>query len=110
MKNQSFEALKSFAIRKSEMQGGEAKINLSWSILEDSHCQPLLEHFMELNLYILYVVSKLGKSKIQRFKWYTNQSLNEEVIAIGSQSHQAEGQFPRLRNHKTMAVKSAFGC
>ena len=31
------EALKSFAISKSGMQGGEAKRNLTWSILDDSH-------------------------------------------------------------------------
>ena len=31
------EALKSFAISKSGMQGGEAKRNLPWSILYDSH-------------------------------------------------------------------------
>ena len=31
------EALKSFAIGKSRMQGGEAKKNLTWSILDDSH-------------------------------------------------------------------------
>ena len=30
------EALKSFAISKSRMQGGEAKRNLTWSILDDS--------------------------------------------------------------------------
>ena len=30
-------ALKSFAISKSGMQGGEAKWNLPWSILDDSH-------------------------------------------------------------------------
>ena len=34
--------------------------NPPWSIQKDSHCQPLLEHFLELKLCILYVVSKLG--------------------------------------------------
>ena len=42
--------------------------NLTRSIQEDNNCQPLLDHFLELNLCILYVVSKLGKSVIQRFK------------------------------------------
>ena len=95
MKNQSFEALKSFAISKSEMQGGEAKINLPWSILEDSHCHPLLEHFLKLNLFILYVFSKLGKLAIQYFKQCTIQSWNEGVTTIGSRALKAEGQFRR---------------
>ena len=84
--------------------------NLTWRIQEDSNYWKLLEHFLELNLCILYVVSKLGKSVIQRFKWCMNWSWNEEVITIGSQSHQAEGQFRRLRNHKRMVAKSIFGC
>ena len=103
MKNQSFEALKSFAISKSWMQGGEAKRNLLWSILEDSHCQPLLEHFLEFNLCILYVVSKLRKLVIQCFKRCMIQSWNEGVTAIGSQSLQVEGKF------RTTA-KSTLGC
>ena len=103
MKNQSFEALKSFAISKSGMQGGEAKRNLPWSILEDSHCQPLLKYLLEFNLCMLYVVSKLGKLAIQCFKRCMIQSWNEGVTAIGSRSLKAEGQFRR-------AAKSAFGC
>ena len=72
--------------------------NLTWIIQEDSHCWTLLEDFLNLNLCILYVVSKLEKSSIQRFKWCTNRSWNEEVRTIGSRSHQAEGQFRRLQN------------
>ena len=67
--------------------------NLTWRIQEDKNCWTHLEHFLESISCILYVVAKLGKLGIQCFKWYMNQSLNEEVIAIGSQSHQAEGQF-----------------
>ena len=84
--------------------------NLTWRIQEDRNCWTLLEHLLELNLCILYFVSKLGKSAIQRFKRYMNRSWNEEVRAIGSRSHQVEDQFRRLRNHKVMAGKSAFGC
>ena len=72
--------------------------NLTWRIQEDSNCWTHLEHFLESISCILYVISKLGKSEIQRFKWCTNWSWNEGVITIGSQSHQAEGQFRRLRN------------
>ena len=44
-------------------------------------------------LYILYIVSKLGKSEVQRFKRCVNQSWNEEVIAIWRQLHQVGGSF-----------------
>ena len=84
--------------------------NLPWSIQKDIHYQPLLEHFLELNRCILYVVSKFGKLSIQHFKWCTIRSWDEGVRAIGSWSHQAEGQFRGLRNHKRMVAKSAFGC
>ena len=83
--------------------------NITWRIKEDRNCWTLLEHFMELNLCMLYVLSKLKKLEIQCLKWYTIRSWNEEVRAIGSRSHQAEGQFRRLRN-QPLAVKSAFGC
>ena len=84
--------------------------NLTWRIQEDSNCWTLLEHLLELNLCMLYVVLKLRKSAIQPFKRYTIWSWNEEVGAIGSRLHQAKGQFCRLPNHKRMAAKSAFGC
>ena len=83
--------------------------NLTWRIQEDSNYSTLSEHFLELNLCILYFVLKLGKSEIQCFKWCMIRSKIEEVRAIGSRSHQAEGQFRRLRNQPLVA-KSAFGC
>ena len=52
-----------------------------------------LEHFMESIIYILYIISKLGKSGIQCFKWFANRSWNEEVMAIWRQLHQAKGSF-----------------
>ena len=89
--------------KQSGMQGGEVKrisaMKHSWW----QSFQPLLEHFLKSNLYMLYVVSKIRKSTIQCFKRFTNRSWNEEVRAIGSRSLQAEGQFRR-------AAKSAFGC
>ena len=66
-------------------------------------CKPLLEHFLESNLCMLYVVSKLRKSTIQCFKRCTIQSWNERVTAIASRSLQVEGNF-------STAAKSAFGC
>ena len=44
------EALKSFAISKPEMQGGEAKRNLSWSILDNSH----VSHFWSTSWIPIY--------------------------------------------------------
>ena len=67
--------------------------NLTWRIQENNNCWTHLEHFLESISCILYVVSKLRKSGVQRFKWCTNRSWNEEVIATGSQAHQAKGQF-----------------
>ena len=52
-----------------------------------------LEHFLESIIYILYIVSKLGKSGVQCFKQCANQSWNEEVMAIWRQLHQAGGSF-----------------
>ena len=84
--------------------------NLTWSIQEDSQCCTLLEHFLELKLCILYVVLKLGKSAIQHFKWYMIRSWNEGVRAIGSRSHQVEGQFRGLRNQPLAAKSQEDGC
>ena len=67
--------------------------NLTWRIQEDRNCWTYFKYFLESISFILYVVLKLGKSRIQRFKWCENWSWNEGVIAIGSQSHQVEGQF-----------------
>ena len=66
-------------------------------------CKPLLEYFLESNLCMLYVVSKLKKSTIQCFKQYAIRSWNEGVTTIGSWSLQAEGKFHT-------AAKSALGC
>ena len=52
-----------------------------------------LEHFPKSSLYILYIISNLEKSGVQGFKWCTNQSWNEEVMAIGRQLHQVGGSF-----------------
>ena len=84
--------------------------NLTWRIQEDSNCWTLLEHFLEPIWCIIYVVLKLGKSAIQRFKRYMNRSWNEEVRAIGIRSHQAEGQFRRLRNQPLAAKSQEDGC
>ena len=76
--------------------------NLTWRIQEDRNCWTHLEYLIEFISCILYVTSKLGKSAIQSFQQCMNWSWNKEVIAIGSQSHQAEGQF---RNYEITRYK-----
>ena len=53
----------------------------------------ILEHFLEFKLCILYLVSKLGNSGVQRFKWCANWSWNEEIMAVWRQPHQAVQKF-----------------
>ena len=53
----------------------------------------LLEHFPKSIFYIIYTISKLRKSRIQRFKPCTIWSWIEKDMAFGRQLHQAEGQF-----------------
>ena len=57
------------------------------------HFRTYLEHFLESILYILYTVSKLGKSGVQRFKWYPNRSWNEKVMVITRKLDRAEREF-----------------
>ena len=89
MKNQSFEVLCHKQIRNAR-RGSKEKSAMKHSWCQS--CQPLLEHFLEFNLCMLYVVSNLRKSTIQSFKWCALRSWNEGVTAIGSQSRQAEGR------------------
>ena len=90
--------------------------NLTWWIQEDSNCWTHSEHFLESISCILYVVLKLGKSGVQHFKQCTNQSWNGEVIAIGSQSHQAKSQFRNceislfVQNEDFQLAKSRSPC
>ena len=96
-------SLKVLYHNQSGMQGGEVKRESTLKHSWWQSFQPLLEYFLKSNLCMLYVVSKIGKSTIQCFKRFANQSWNEEVRANGSRSLQAKGQFHR-------AVKLAFGC
>ena len=84
--------------------------NLTWRIQEDRNYWTLLEYFLDFISCILYVVLKLGKSEIQCFKRSMNQSWNEEVRAIESRSHQAEGKFRRLRSQPLAAKWCPSAC
>ena len=59
-----------------------------------------------VNFLILYIISKLGKSGVQRFKWCTNRIRNEEVMAIWRHLHQAEGLFWNDFETQLMDLKS----
>ena len=99
MKNRSFKVLCRKQIRNARRGSKEEPaMKHSWW----QSFQPLLEHFLEFNLCMLYVISKLRKSTIQCFKWCMIQSWNEGVKAIGSRSLQAKGKFHT-------AAKSALG-
>ena len=64
----------------------------------------LLEYFPKSIFYILYTISKLRKSRIQRFKPCTIWSWNEEVTAFERWLLQAEGRIQQS------VAKSAFCC
>ena len=65
---------------------------------------PLLKHFPKSIFYMIYTISKLRKSRIQRFKRCAIRSWNERVTAIASRSLQVEGRIVHS------AVKSPFCC
>ena len=72
---------------------GDAKSSQAMRNSKDSSCKETLEHFMESIVYMLYIISKLGKSGVQRFKWCAIWSWNEEVMANWRQLHKAEKEF-----------------
>ena len=101
MKNRSFEVLCHKQIQNAR-KGSKEKSAMKHSRWRS--CEPLLEHFLESNLCILYVILKLRKSTIQCFKRCAIQSWNEGVTAIASRSLQAEWRIL----HST--AKSPFCC
>ena len=57
----------------------------------------LLEHFPKSIFYMLYIISKRRKSRIQNFKPCMIWSWNEEDMAFARQLHLVEGQIRILR-------------
>nr|CAN83185.1 hypothetical protein VITISV_007959 [Vitis vinifera] len=85
----------------------ERKYRTSISLLLDT----FLKHFLELKLCIPYLVSKLGKSGVQRFKrrdaiWKGVSQLRNHFLA--HECHFA-AQFPSFRSCNT-AAKSPLSC
>ena len=75
----------------------------------------LLEYFPKSIFYMLYTISKLWKSRIQRFKPYMIWSWNEEDMAFGSQLLQVMRKFRItqgiMRNsHNTFKIRITHAC
>ena len=62
-------------------------------IQKDVSFKTNLEHFPESIIYILYIIFKLRKLGVQRFKQCANRSWNEEVMATWRQLQQDENEF-----------------
>ena len=71
----------------------DAKSSHAMRNSKDRSWKANLENFLESNSYILYIISKLEKSRVQRFKRCAIWSWNEEVIAIWRRLHKAEEEF-----------------
>ena len=86
----------------------ERKCRTSILLLLDT----FLKHFLGLKLCIPYFVSNLGKSRVQRFKWCTIWSWNEEVAAVWRRTRKALAGISQPRPHFEgcfAAAKPPFG-
>ena len=61
------------------------------------NCWAHFDHFLKFISCILYLVSKLGKSGVQLFKWCPNRSWNKKVMIIARKLHLAERKFRTVR-------------
>ena len=102
------EALKSFAISKSGMQGGEAKRNLTWSILDDSH----VSHFWSTSwssiyaCYILFRSSGSQQSNALNGMWFGVEM--KELQPLQADHSKLKEIFARLRNQPWAAKMLSF--
>ena len=72
---------------------GDAKSSHAMRNSKGSSFKDNLEHFLESIIYILYIILKLEKLGVQRFKRCAIWSWNEEVMAVWRQLHKAEEEF-----------------
>ena len=81
--------------RKKNRERNPTWSNFAWlcEIQKDSSYKTNLEHFIESIIYILYIIFKLRKLGVQRFKQCANRSWNEEVMATRRQLQQDENEF-----------------
>ena len=94
----SFEVfMQVWCLQKSKLwwkQGRKAKTE-QFAPPHFGNCWEYLEPFLESILYMLYTVSKLGKSGIQRFKRCPNWSWNEKIMVIVRKLDRVEREFRR---------------
>ena len=104
------EALKSFAISKSRMQGGEAKRNITWSILDDSH----VSHFWSTSwssiyaCYMSFRISGSQKSNTSNGTWFGVEM--KELQPLEANHSKLKADFARLWNQPWAAKMLSFCC
>ena len=104
------EALKSFAISKSGMQGGEAKRNQTWSILDNSH----FSHFWSTSwssiyaCYMSFRSSRSQQSNASNGVWFRVEI--KELQPLEADHSKLKENFARLRNHPFVAKMLSFCC
>ena len=97
------EALKSFAISKSGMQGGEAKRNLPWSILDDIH----VNHFWSTSWSPIYVCYMLFRSSGSQ---QSNASNSAQFGVEKKELQPLEADHSKLKEEFCTTAKSPFYC
>ena len=60
---------------------------------KDKSCKENLEHLLESIFYMLYIISNLGKSGVQHFKWCAIWSWKKEVMAVWRRLRKAKEEF-----------------
>ena len=104
------EAFKSFAISKSGMQGGKAKRNLPWSILDDSH----VSHFWRTFWSSIYACYMLFQSSGSQQSNASNGARFEvemkELQPLESDHSKLKENFAWLRNQPFVAKMLSFCC
>ena len=94
-------ALKSFSISKSGMQGGKAKRNLPWSILDGSH----VSHFWGTSWSSIYACYMLFRSSgSQKFNSSNGVRFGVEMKEL----QPLEANHSKLKEEFCTAAKSAF--
>ena len=104
------EVLKSFAISKFGMQGGEAKRNLTWSILDDSY----FSHFWSTSWSSIYACYMSFRSSGSQRSNASNSTRFEvemkELQPLEADHFKLKENFARLWNHPFVAKMLSFCC
>ena len=96
-------ALRSFAISKSGMQGGEAKRNLPWSILDDSNISHIWSTFWS-PIYVYYISFRSSGSQ------QSNASNGAWFRVEMKELQPLQSDHSKLKEECCTAAKSPFCC